>query len=376
MPPNSLKQIILDRILREGPVSFAAFMDLALYHPDFGHYMSEPVQFGSEGDYYTSPQLHPVFGRWLAIQLDEMRKLIGKPDGFTILEIGAGNGGLAAGIIGHILEDLRWNTPWKYVIVERNPLVRAEQSKTLRPYTEPVGWKTSLDDVEPFRGCVVANELLDAFPVHRIGMKDRFREVYVDSEDNRFTEVYDDFSSDELKAYLDTYHIPAIGGYRTEVNLKIHSFLESVSRLLSDGFFLTFDYGYPAHQYYAPERNQGTLLCYFRHTAADNPYRRVGRQDITAHVNFTSLKDWGNACGMRTLGYGSQGAFLASLATAAETSADRRLNLEAMPLPERLKIKNLLLDMGTTHQVMVQYKGPRNLEKLMGFAVSNRLQSL
>lgn len=371
MHPYPLKQIIKDRIAREGPISFAAFMEMALYYPELGYYMSDPVPFGPAGDYYTSPHLHPVFGRLLAIQLDEMRQLLGCPDDFTVMEVGAGQGSLAAGIIDQILAHLKWEMRWKYVIVERNPLAREEQRKTLQTCTGQVQWKTSLDEVDPFRGCIVTNELLDAFPVHRICMADRFREVYVDCQKNRFTQVYDDCSSDGLTAYIATYRIPAVSGYRTEVNLRIHDYLKSISRVLSEGFTLTIDYGYSARQYYAVERNRGTLLCYYRHTTDENPYRRVGRQDITAHVNFTSLKDWGQEFGLACLGYCPQGSFLVSLG--AEELVNGPSALERLSVPELLKIKSLLLDLGSTHQVMIQYKGNRSTINLKGFAVSNRI---
>lgn len=374
MQTDPLERVIKDRIAREGPIPFAAFMEMALYQPQLGYYMSTPVRFGPAGDFYTAPRLHPVFGQLLAVQLDEMRQMTGNPDRFTILEIGAGQGSLAGSIIGHLLEHMQWEDNWKYVIVEQNPLVLAEQEKKLKNYADLVEWKTALDQVEPFRGCVVTNELLDAFPIHLVCMAERFREIFVDVEENRFVEVVGDLSSARLAEYIENYRLPAVNAYRTEVNLAIYDYLCKVSRLLVEGFVLTIDYGYPARIYYAPERNRGTLLCYYRHSAAEDPYRRIGRQDISAHVNFTSLRDWGRTFHLQCLGYCTQGSFLASLG--AEELASGPSAKERWSPRERLKIKNLLLDTGSSHQVMIQYKGRRTIGNLKGFTFSNRVDWL
>ena len=371
---NPLKQIIADRIRREGPISFAVFMEMALYFPQYGYYMSSTVRFGPNGDYYTSPHLHPVFGGLLAAQILEMHEIMGSPDSFTVLEVGAGHGSLAAGIIAHLLERRKWGQRWRYVIVEKNPLTCEEQKKTLKDYAGLVQWKSSLDAIEPFSGCVVTNELLDAFPVHLVCMADRFREIYVDLDRTGFTEVFGDFSHPALQAYIESYRIPAVSGYRTEANLAIYDFLAEVDRLLSTGFVITIDYGYPARQYYAVERRRGTLLCYHRHKVADNPYRRLGSQDITAHVNFTSLRDWGQQFGLQCLGFCTQGSFLAGLGAGELTAGSSAFRM--LSPRETLKIKTLLLDVGSSHQVMIQYRGRQRVENLTGFSISNRVHRL
>ena len=373
MHPNPLEEIIKDRIRDEGPITFASFMDMALYHPERGYYVTSPLRWGPAGDYYTSPGLHPYFGRLLAVQLDEMRSLMDKPDPFTVLELGAGDGRLAAAVIAGIEQLQQWRGNWQYVLIEKNPLAIERQRSLLRDFIGRVAWKPSLEQVAPVAGCILSNELLDAFAVHRICMQDRFKEIYVDRVRNRLGEHLGELSSGDLADYIDRYRIPAVHGYRTEINLNAKNFLNQAEKALLEGFLITIDYGYAARRYYAPERNTGTLLCYYRHTVNHDPYRRIGRQDISAHVNFSSLKHWGEAGELRTLGYNSQGAFLASL---AEASGAMQFEEDAMPLPERLKIKNLLLDAGATHRVMIQYKGRRMVERLKGFAISNRMQSL
>ena len=182
--------------------------------------------------------------------------------------------------------------------------------KLLDRYKSRVGWKTSLEEMDQFCGCVISNELLDAFPVHVVVMKDRFHEIFVGANDKGFKEIYGDLSTSDLAEYISHYKIPEISGYRTEINLKIWDYLKSLDKILSEGFVISIDYGYSAREYYTAERNTGTLFCYYRHRVNDNPYTNIGDQDITAHVNFTSLADWGNRLGMKTIGYCPQGLFL------------------------------------------------------------------
>jgi SAM-dependent MidA family methyltransferase len=375
MGRNRLERIIRARIAEEGPISFAAFMEMALYHPEAGYYMSANTRIGPEGDFYTAPHLHAMFGWLVAIQLDQIKRIMGDPEAFTILEVGAGQGHLAHGVIAYINDRLNWRPGWRYIIVERNPKVIEKQKENLGRLKERVGWRASLDQVAPFCGCVLSNELLDAFPVHLVHKKGRFREIYVGIHNSGgFTEIDGDLGTPDLAAYIQKYRLPAIDGYRTEVNLKLKAYLADLDRILSEGFVVTIDYGYSAREYYTEERSSGTLLCYTRHTAGADPYVQVGRQDITAHVNFSSLKDWGTALGFRTIGYCSQGAFLASLGV--DKLVGRQLEADAAFYAELPKIKSLLFGMGDSHQVMIQYKGRSDVDRLQGFELSNRRNRL
>ncbi len=369
-----LEETIKEMIRLEGAITFERFMEAALYMPEHGYYMSGREVIGPGGDFYTSTHLHPVFGWLLAIQMDEMRSLLGEPPGFTIVEVGAGRGYLSEGIISYVLRELDWGDGWRYVIVERNPHMRRAQEELLSGHGGLVQWASSLAAVERFCGCVVSNELIDALPVHLIQKEDVFREVYVDVTGDGFEDRLGALSTPELAEYIDRYRIPEIPGYRTEVNLCARGFLEEVAGVLAEGFVITIDYGYPFREYYAEERSRGTLLCYHRHTCNEDPYRNVGEQDITAHVNFSSLKDWGEEMGLRTVGYCPQGTFLVSL------GIDRVITemLRADPSFQAAipRIKGLLLGMGDTHKVMVQYKGRRELEGLKGFELRNRLYLL
>ncbi len=369
-----LDRIIRERIRQEGPITFDTFMDMALYLPEYGYYMSGESVIGPRGDFFTSPHLHPVFGWLMAIQLDEMRRLLGEPREFTIMEIGAGRGFLAEGVLSYIRREFNWGDEWHYIIVERNPRIQQGQEEMLSEYKGMVQWVSSLTEAEQFCGCVVSNELLDAFPVHVVQMKEAFFEVYVDAAEDGFKETEGELSTPLLEEYIRRYRIPGLPGYRTEVNLGLRNFLEEINNLLTEGFVITIDYGYPSWEYYAEERNRGTLLCYHRHTCNEDPYAYIGEQDITAHVNFSSLRDWGEEMGLRTIGYCPQGTFLVSL------GIDRVISgmLSADPgfQSEIPKIKGLLLGMGDTHKVMVQYKGKSVSGSLRGFELRNRLNLL
>ncbi len=374
MSLNRLEQIICQRIKRSGSITFETFMDMSLYHREFGYYMMEKSRTGPHGDYYTSPHLHPIFGWLLANQLDEIKRIMGDPDEFTVLEIGAGKGFLAEGILDFAQRKLKWKRNWKYIIVEKNRHTIKKQMKQLKAHTGRIEWKTSLAEVDPFCGGVISNELLDAFPVHLVVMNDPYQEIYVFSDNTEFKEIKGDLSTTDLQDYINLYQIPAIRGYRTEINLNISDYLKRLDNILSEGFVISIDYGYSAREYYAAERNRGSLLCYHKHTAHENPYRNVGDQDITAHVNFTSLKDWGARLGMKSLGYCPQGTFLASLGINEIVSNE----LETSPnfQIEMLKIKGLLFGMGDSHKVMIQYKGKRDLARLRGFKFKNSLDRL
>ena len=374
MYPNSLQQVIVEKIRTEGPITFEAFMETALYYPELGYYTAPERRIGPEGDFFTSPHLHSIFGWLLAIQLDEMKQVMKATDEFTILEIGAGRGYLAESIIDFIRRKLNWKDSWRYIIVEKNPHVAKDQKKLLAPYQDVIVWKTSLEEVEGFNGCVIANEVLDAFPVHLVVGSGHFQEIYVETSEDGFTELHKGLSDPVLSTYIEKYNIPKVNGYRTEINLRIFDYLKKLNQILLEGFVISIDYGYSARDYYSVERPQGTLLCYYRHAINEDPYLNIGEQDMTAHVNFTSLKDWGEDIGLRSIGFCPQGTFLASLGI--DDLISRELETDPHFHHELLKIKGLLFDMGESHHVMVQYKGDRKFGTLKGLKLNNRLDRL
>jgi SAM-dependent MidA family methyltransferase len=389
---NPLEKIIIDKITKEGPITFETFMDMALYYPDLGYYSSPEAAIGREGDFYTSPHLHPVFGAMIGQQLLEMWEAMDKPAEFQVIEMGAGHGYLAKDIFdylitsGHTADFLDSSF---FVIVEPYAHFEAKQRTLLDPLCnhlfsilnsrgktqKPVSWVKSLKDVKEVTGCIFSNELLDAFPVHLIKMEDSLKEIYINLSGSSFIEEYHQVSSRDITDYVNRIPVSIAPEYRSEVNLKIKDWLAEVSAAIAHGFVLTVDYGYSAKEYYSDDRTEGTLLCYHKHTVHQNPYQNIGTQDITAHVNFSSLKLWGEELGLNTIGYCPQGTYLT--ASGIDEVIVERYADSPDYLSEISKIKGLIFPqgMGDSHNVMIQYKGAGSPE-LRGFSMRNQVGNL
>jgi len=310
-------------------------------------------------------------------QMEEMWHLLDRPSEFYVIEMGAGVGYLAKDMMAY-LKGREIYESLHYVIVELNPSVKIRQGFLLKEFVGKIRWLDRLADIGLIAGCVLSNELLDAFPVRLVEMGKSLQEIYVSvNGENEFTEIKKPCSP-EVEKYFDEFavDIPLVmdRGYRTEVNLRMKEWLREIGEMLQRGFVLTIDYGYPADDYYSRDRNRGTLLCYHRHQVIDNPYINIGEQDLSAHVNFSALKKWGQEQGFNTIGFAPQGSYLISLGI-DEVMADMpALRSDVLDIP---KIKGLLLPegMGESHKVMVQYKGSEEV-RLRGFAMRNRMKYL
>jgi SAM-dependent MidA family methyltransferase len=370
---NILKQKVIEKIEKKGHITFETFMEMALYEPGIGYYASERTEIGKGGDFYTSPHLHPAFGTLIGKQIEEMWEIMQRPGDFHILEIGGGAGYLCRDILDYLTK--RSSIPASYIIVETNPFMKRKQEKRLEDYADRVSWVSSLELPEEIKGCILSNELLDAFPVHLILMEDELKEIYVTYLNGSFAEVADCLSTEEIKDYIDEFSITLASGYRTEINLRIKDLLRSLDRTLSEGFILTIDYGYPAWDYYSEYRNRGTLLSYYKHQVVEDPYQNIGEQDLTAHVNFSSVKKWGEEFGLKTLGFCQQGTFLISLgidelmSDLYQTSPDYLFEIS--------RIKRLIFPgtMGESHKIILQYKG-KGYPELRGFSMKNQIDKL
>lgn len=371
---NPLEQKIIEKIKKQGPITFETFMDMALYSPELGYYASTENVIGRKGDFYTSPHLHRIFGAMIGRQLEEMWEAMERPADFHAIEMGAGAGYLCKDILDYLKNREIFNS-LNYIIVELNPVMAASQKKLLSDFSNKVKWISSLGELNTVKGCVFSNELLDAFPVHLVEMKDELKEVYIAYDNNCFIEQYKIVNNNALIDYFNKFSVNIPHGYRTEINLRIRDWLKEISEVLSEGFILTIDYGYTALEYYHEERSTGTLLCYHKHSLNENPYENIGKQDITAHVNFSSLKTWGEEAGLQTVGYCPQGTFLIAL------GIDEVITELYSDSPdyqsEILKIKGLLLPpgMGESHRVMIQYKG-KGMPELRGFSIRNQVGNL
>lgn len=306
---------IRDVMQREGgAIPFARYMDLALHAPGLGYYSAGSAKLGAEGDFVTAPEISPLFGRCLAHQAAQVLDALG---GGEILEIGAGSGVLACDVLAE-LERLG-TLPERYAILEISADLRARQEALIATRIPHLAGRVSWLDRLPsagFRGLMLANELLDAMPVHLLlqSAGDPL-EAYVRWDQDHFAWAAGPPADARLVARLDAIFEECgrdvfIDGYRFEINLAMESWLASAGAALDAGLLLLIDYGYSRRQYYHPQRVSGTLMCHYRHRAHDDPLILAGLQDITAHVDFTALAEAAVARELRLAGYNGQAWFL------------------------------------------------------------------
>jgi SAM-dependent MidA family methyltransferase len=302
-------------IAARGPMTFARFMELALYDPEWGYYRSAEPRPGRDGDFLTAPESHPIFGWTLAVQLAELWDLLERPPRFVVREHGAGAGALAAATLdglrrsgSSLLDVVRWEP------VEIEP--RREVAFGQHLETAGFGDQTGPPGEEPVVGVVLANEVLDALPTHRVTASDGvLREVLVGwSGDRGFHDVVAAPSTDAIAARLEAEGIQLRDGQRAEVCLAIDPWLARAARGLRRGVLLAVDYGAAASELYDPARRPlGTLRAYLRHTVHDDLYGHLGRQDLTAHVDVTAVERAAADAGLDHLGVTTQAEFLAAL---------------------------------------------------------------
>ncbi len=351
----SLTDYIHEKITAEGPITFRDFMDIALYHPGDGYYTSQADKIGTEGDYYTSPWLTPLFGEMIGKQLEEMWKLTGEGE-FHVVEYGAGTGAQCQAIMEYLRSNEKFYQHLTYWIIEKNTGKLSEAVTG----NERVKIVEHIRDLAPFIGCVIANEVLDNFPVHQVVMEDKLMEVFVDY-DNGFREILKP-ANEILNKYFEELEVTLPKGHHAEVNLQAIEWLKDISSALEKGFVLTIDYGFLSHELYSPARNRGTILCYHRHRINEEPFNFIGYQDITAHVNFSALILWGTRVGLDTCGYTDQSQFLLGLGL---TNHLRNVEMKMMTDPATSREDILLLykflsEMGKKFKVLIQQKGMVN----------------
>jgi SAM-dependent MidA family methyltransferase len=366
---------IADLVRERGPITVAAFMDLALYDREVGYYARAAQRSGRAGDFFTSVDVGPLFGELIAIQLAEMADIL--TGDFDLVEAGAGNGRLSA----DILRAARAHFPSFYDrirlhLVETSAAARGEQRATLGE----VGGRLDSSAAtlpESFEGALVANELLDAMPVHQVVMREEgLREVYVNAS-SPFSAGADHTaclvtvegppSTPALAAYLDRLGIALEPGWRVEINLRAVDWIRDAARRLGRGFIVLIDYGHDARELYSAAHADGTLTTFTRHTSAGPEsagavptwLRHPGEQDITAHVDFTSVRAAAEAEGCATLGFLDQTYFLMGLLTGGREP----FAVSAMHMAETAKgsrhLKTLIMPggLGSTHKVLILGKG-------------------
>lgn len=348
-----LKELIRER----GPLTVAAFMDRALYDPDFGYYARSVQRSGRAGDFFTSVDVGALFGELLAIQVAEMgtHLLSTGASHVSLVEAGAGNGRLSA----DILSSLRREQPALYERIqlhlsEASEPARAAQRDTLGATVDRLS-SSSATLPDSFEGVLIANELLDAMPVHQVVMRDTgLREVYVDCDRGGWVTREGPLSTPRLAQYFEALHVRLEPGWRAEVSLRAIDWIGDAIARMKRGFAVLIDYGHDAHELYSVAHSAGTLTSHLRHASAGADARdpaagwlaNPGEQDLTAHVDFTSVRTAAEAAGCRTLGFLDQMYFLIALGAHRFASLD---------LKQRLALKTLIMPggLGTTMKVLL-----------------------
>lgn len=304
-------KLIRDEIAANGgAIPFAKYMQLALYAPGLGYYSAGLQKFGTKGDFVTAPEISALFSRCLARQCCQVLQTLG---GGSILEFGAGSGVMAADLLLEL--ERQQKLPQNYMILEVSGELRVRQQETLKtriPHLfSRVQWLDRLPE-RPFSGVILANEVLDAMPVHRFCVDDNgIQEFYVTSNNEEFNWQLGPPSDDRLREMVDQLSIQQIPDtYDSEINLLLPGWMKSVSECLERGLVLLIDYGFPRHEYYHPDRSMGTLMCHYQHRSHMDPLILPGLQDITAHVDFTAVAEAAVDCGLQVAGFTNQAGFL------------------------------------------------------------------
>lgn len=346
----------------DGAISFARYMELALYAPGLGYYSAGLRKFGAAGDFITAPEISPLFSRCLARQCQQVLEVM---EGGDILEFGAGTGSMAAEILRTLAD--RDCLPERYLILDISADLREVQYQTLQQQVpellERVQWLNTLPD--RFNGVVLANELLDAMPVHRLGFNTKqlceYRVTQL-SPQGGFSWQQQPLADGRLRQQLEAIIAEQgantfVEGYISEINLNAQDWLRSLAAIIEQGLILLIDYGFPRHEYYHHERYQGTLMCHYRHRAHDDPLILPGLQDITAHVDFTAIAETAVANGLAVDGYTTQAHFLLSvgLPELLEQAMGEKLS-QQITLNQQVKKLTLPHEMGELFKVIALTK--------------------
>ena len=376
---NQLRLKIEQEIRDRGPIPFSRYMELCLYDRDLGYYSRNAQQFGKAGDFYTSSDVHAVFGRLLARQFDEMWRALGSPRRIELFELGPGRGLFAQDVLDWSEKKFPdFYRALRYVLLESSPALRERIKETLGDHLESGRAELgTLDALDKTSGrniptIVFANEFFDALPVEILGTKGSLR---IDTRDGRFTESWAQPSAGELE-FIDRYSVHPEPDERIEAPLAAQRFMEQMAANIQHGFLIAIDYGYTREEQLAG-RHRGTLKALRQHSISANSYQAPGEQDITADVNFTALATAAHKQGMKTQKVITQSQFLMGIGEANQF-ADA---FEGCGLPQErakvaLQLKHLVTPagMGESFQVLIASKGigPERVESLSGLKFGHR----
>ena len=234
---NPLQQKIILRIKSEGPITFTTFMEMALYEPELGYYTSQKTRIGRSGDFYTSSHLHPIFGMMIGKQIEEMWEIMNKPSDFQIVEMGSGTGYLCKDILDYLKNRELFNS-LNYTIIELNPAMKTSRQNLLTVFSDKIRWVSSIRELNNIKGCILSNELLDAFPVHIIEMNDEIKEIFVSTANEKLTEIKKAPSTGRIADYINEFSIGLEKGHRTEINLEIKKWLGEIDCAFNRGIYI------------------------------------------------------------------------------------------------------------------------------------------
>lgn len=354
-----LTERIRKHLKRHQEMSFADYMNLALYTPNLGYYSGALPKIGRQGDFITAPEISPIFSRCLARQALQVLQQLEQRN---IVEFGAGRGVMAR----DILLELQDETLKNYYIIELSADLRATQQQTLSTLPEDLFKKVIwLDELprKPIEAVVLANEVLDAMPVERIKLETDnalIAQVTFNEDKQVFEWLYVPITEPNMQTFansvLQNIGTPTQQGYKTEINLNIRPWIKSLSEFLSKGLVLLVDYGYSRAEYYQPARSMGTLRCHYQHLAHSNPFFYPGLQDITAHVDFTEVAESGFDAGFKIAGYTTQAHFLMGSGL-LEMSFDADAPVtEQIKIAQQIKTLTLPNEMGENFKVIALTK--------------------
>lgn len=362
---------LIDKIQKQQKISFVDFMEYVLYEPGLGYYSAGARKFGAAGDFVTAPEISPLFSYCLARQCQQ---IIEKVHHSSIMEIGAGTGVMA----GDILIELEKQQclPQNYYILDRSADLKQRQYEILQgkiPHLiNRVVWLDKLP--EKFNGVILANEVLDAMPVHKFKIAPIIQEFFVALDKNNSVEHKLIWqlapANQQLIAALQPLQLPI--SYESEINLSITPWLKSLASSLNTGVILLIDYGFPQHEYYHKDRDQGTLMCHYRHHAHADPLILLGLQDITAHVDFTAVAKAGVAAGLCLAGFTSQAMFLLNCGIDKFIAATEAI--QHFKLTQQIKKLTLPSEMGELFKAIAFTKN--FTEQLIGFMLYDRQEKL
>ena len=355
---NHIEEYLLNKIELNQKILFSEFMNLSLYHPDYGYYTNKSYIFGDQGDFITSPITSSMFGECISNEFINIIRSLKKP---SILELGGGDGSLAISMCKHLKKNK--SLPDKYIILEISEnLINYQKERVKKEFPNDYNifkWITNLEDIK-INGLVIANEFFDALPTERFRINNsKLETLYIESNNQSFNYTWDESSDDfanELSRAKNNHNIDFSDGYVSELNLNNSKWIKAIDKCIESGVLFVIDYGYASKEYFLHDRSDGTLICIHEHKSNFDPLSNIGNQDISSFVNFSHLKNLSLNTDLTVSGFLSQSSFLINLNILDIHQSKNYGDDEA--LIESNKLKNILLPntMGELFKVLVMQK--------------------